>query len=141
MGLPNYAAKAFQSLGNMPPNGYEPITHLAKGQINLGVWEIAPTTQFIWMAGINNASYGSGVRCNCVIKMKLPPDYVRLGNNETTKERKEMKRRKKNSSFALKWVQRKVDDSVLQDDIIRIVGWLVRLLPRVQDRRLDRFCY
>lgn len=36
MKLSNYAAKALQSSGNMPPNGYEPITHRTTGQINLG---------------------------------------------------------------------------------------------------------
>lgn len=36
MRLSNYAAKALQSPGNMPPNGYEPIIHPVKDQINLG---------------------------------------------------------------------------------------------------------
>ena len=40
MRLSNYAAKALQSPGNMPPNGYEPITHRTTGQINLGFREL-----------------------------------------------------------------------------------------------------
>ncbi|KAJ3628271.1 hypothetical protein MTP99_015588 [Tenebrio molitor] len=40
MRLSNYAAKALQSPGNMPPNGYEAITHRTTGQINLGFGEL-----------------------------------------------------------------------------------------------------
>lgn len=40
MRLSNYAAKTLQSPGNMPPNGYEPITHRTTGQINLGFREL-----------------------------------------------------------------------------------------------------
>lgn len=67
MKLSNYAAKALQSPSNMPPNGYEPITHRKTGQINLGFTKL-PSIIYKYERGTKREMAMEGCAVSSVIK-------------------------------------------------------------------------